>query len=131
MATRSKTVRKVTKKASKKKASGKKSTAKSATKKATAKKSSSNKASKSSAKKSAGGKKTTAKPKAATPSKSKSPRKLKFKTQAAPKAQLSNVDPDVLEFIDAIDKYKQAHTRPFPTWSEVLHILHHLGYKRG
>ena len=41
------------------------------------------------------------------------------------------VDPAVLEFIAAIDKFKKEHNRPFPSWSEVLHVLRDLGYKRA
>ena len=39
--------------------------------------------------------------------------------------------PDELEFINAINAYKTAHSRPFPTWSEVLHVLHALGYRKS
>jgi len=38
--------------------------------------------------------------------------------------------PDVLEFINAIDRYKRIHQRPFPNWSEVLEVLKTLGYER-
>lgn len=41
------------------------------------------------------------------------------------------VDAEVLEFIDAIDRFKKEHNRPFPSWSEVLHVLRGLGYRRG
>lgn len=37
---------------------------------------------------------------------------------------------DEVEFINAINDYKQKFDRPFPTWSEVLHILRTLGYLR-
>ena len=37
--------------------------------------------------------------------------------------------PDELEFINAINAYKTKHSRPFPTWSEVLHIVKALGYR--
>jgi hypothetical protein len=37
---------------------------------------------------------------------------------------------DEMEFINAINAYKQRHSRPFPTWSEVLHVLKALGYRR-
>lgn len=37
---------------------------------------------------------------------------------------------DVLEFITAMDEYKRAHQRPFPTWSEVLEVVKALGYQR-
>jgi hypothetical protein len=37
---------------------------------------------------------------------------------------------DEVEFINAINDYKQKFNRPFPTWSEVLHVLRTLGYLR-
>lgn len=40
------------------------------------------------------------------------------------------IDDEVLEFIEAIDRFKKEHARPFPTWSEVLHVLRGLGYSR-
>ena len=30
----------------------------------------------------------------------------------------------------AMDLYKRANRRPFPTWSEVLEVLRSLGYRR-
>ncbi len=39
--------------------------------------------------------------------------------------------PDELEFVNAINAYKTKHSRPFPTWSEVLHIVKALGYKQA
>ena len=30
----------------------------------------------------------------------------------------------------AMDMYKRANRRPFPTWSEVLEVLRALGYRR-
>lgn len=41
------------------------------------------------------------------------------------------MQPDVLEFIQAIDDYKRQAGRPFPSWSEVLEIVKCLGYERG
>ena len=38
---------------------------------------------------------------------------------------------DELEFINAIAAYKQAYGKPFPTWSEVLHVVKSLGYRKG
>ena len=35
-----------------------------------------------------------------------------------------------LEFIKAVNDYKQRYNKPFPTWSEILHILKSLGYSR-
>lgn len=43
---------------------------------------------------------------------------------------LAEVDADVLEFIDALDRFKKQHGRPFPSWSEVLLVLRQLGYTR-
>ena len=40
------------------------------------------------------------------------------------------LEPDELEFINAINAYRQRYGRPFPTWSEVLHVLKFLGYRR-
>src|SRR5688500_18851339 len=37
------------------------------------------------------------------------------------------LEADELEFINAINGYKTRHNRPFPTWSEVLHVLRFLG----
>lgn len=41
------------------------------------------------------------------------------------------LDEDVLEFIKAIDDYRRKNNRPFPTWSEILVIVHSLGYKKN
>ena len=30
----------------------------------------------------------------------------------------------------AMDQYKRANRRPFPTWSEVLEVLRSLGYRK-
>lgn len=37
---------------------------------------------------------------------------------------------DETEFMKAMDRYKRDNRRPFPTWSEVLEVLHSLGYRR-
>lgn len=44
---------------------------------------------------------------------------------------MAEVDAEVLEFIAAIDRFKQQHGRPFPSWSEILLVLRQLGYHRG
>lgn len=41
-----------------------------------------------------------------------------------------SLTPEELEFIKAINAYRQLHNRPFPTWSEVLHVLRLLGYEK-
>lgn len=38
---------------------------------------------------------------------------------------------DEVEFINAINDYKSKFGRPFPTWSEILHILRTMGYIRA
>jgi len=43
---------------------------------------------------------------------------------------MAEVDADVLEFIAAIDRFKQENGRPFPSWSEVLLVIRKLGYRR-
>ena len=43
---------------------------------------------------------------------------------------LAEVDADVLEFIEALDRFKKQNGRPFPSWSEVLLVLRQLGYAR-
>jgi hypothetical protein len=37
---------------------------------------------------------------------------------------------DEVEFMKAMDQYKRDNRRPFPTWSEVLEVLHALGYRK-
>jgi hypothetical protein len=38
--------------------------------------------------------------------------------------------PEELEFMQALDRYKRASGRMFPTCSEVLEVLRSLGYQR-
>lgn len=35
-----------------------------------------------------------------------------------------------IEFGRALDRYKKANRRPFPTWSEVLEVARCLGYRK-
>ena len=44
---------------------------------------------------------------------------------------LAEVDAEALEFIAAIERFKKQHSRPFPSWSEVLLVLRQLGYRRS
>lgn len=41
------------------------------------------------------------------------------------------LEPDVLEFINAVNEYKSVNQRPFPTWSEIYQIFVSLGYEKG
>lgn len=47
----------------------------------------------------------------------------------APKVVDIEMDSEVLRFIDAIDKYKQEYSRPFPSWREVYYVFKKLGYE--
>lgn len=40
------------------------------------------------------------------------------------------VDEDAMEFIQAIEAFKKAKHRAFPTWGEVLGVLKGLGYRK-
>jgi len=130
--------RATTKKASKKKPGVKKAAAKkTAAKKAPAKKTAANKTAtkKSSAKKTAA-KKSPAKN--ATAEKSTATKAGTAKPKASSSAPVHRVspapdldiDPEVLEFIAAVDRYRKDNARPFPTWSEVMHIVRGLGYHK-
>lgn len=35
-----------------------------------------------------------------------------------------------VEFMMAMDRYKRTRGRPYPTWPEVLTVLHSLGYRK-
>jgi hypothetical protein len=47
--------------------------------------------------------------------------------KAAEEGQMSD---EQFEFIMAIEEYKKANTKPFPTWTEVLEVIKALGYRR-
>ena len=47
-----------------------------------------------------------------------------------PKVVDVETDPEVMAFIDAIDKYKTEYCRPFPSWREVYYVFKQLGYER-
>ncbi len=47
--------------------------------------------------------------------------------KAAEEGQMSD---EQFEFVMAIDEYKRANARPFPTWTEVLDLIKALGYRR-
>lgn len=47
--------------------------------------------------------------------------------KAAEEGQMSD---EQFQFIMAIDEYKRANARPFPTWTEVLEVIKALGYRK-
>ena len=78
----------------------------------------------------------TATPKKSGKKTSVKPDKKPKVAPSLPKSLLENnseveIDPEALEFIAALDKYKKIHSRPFPSWSEVLFVVKQLGYKKA
>ena len=45
-------------------------------------------------------------------------------------AEEGEMTDELLEFVLAIDEYKRANKRPFPSWSEVFEVIHYLGYRK-
>ncbi|HET6429872.1 MAG TPA: hypothetical protein VM389_07355 [Phycisphaerae bacterium] len=45
-------------------------------------------------------------------------------------AEEGEMTDEQFEFLMAIDQYKRVNNRPFPTWTEVLDVMHALGYRR-
>ena len=61
---------------------------------------------------------------------SRNPKKDKDVSLDAPRSGNEPMNPDELEFIQAVDAYKRHHDRPFPTLREFLAILKSLGYRK-
>lgn len=47
--------------------------------------------------------------------------------RAAEEGEMTN---EQFDFIMAIDKYKRVNKKPFPSWTEVLDVMHALGYRK-
>lgn len=45
-------------------------------------------------------------------------------------AEEGHMSDEQFEFLMAIDEYKKANSRPFPTWTEVLEIIKAIGYRK-
>jgi len=45
-------------------------------------------------------------------------------------AEEGEMTDEQFEFVMAIDQYKRANQRPFPTWTEVLEVIKALGYRK-
>ena len=45
-------------------------------------------------------------------------------------AEEGEMTDEQFEFLIAIREYKKVNKRPFPTWTEVLDVLHALGYRK-
>jgi len=45
-------------------------------------------------------------------------------------AEEGEMTEEQFEFLMAIDQYKRANQRPFPTWTEVLEVIRAIGYRK-
>src|SRR5210317_148047 len=45
-------------------------------------------------------------------------------------AEEGEMTSEQFEFLMAMDQYKQANQRPFPTWTEVLEVIKAMGYRK-
>jgi len=45
-------------------------------------------------------------------------------------AEEGEMNEEQFEFLMAIDEYKRANQRPFPTWTEVLEVIRAIGYRK-
>lgn len=52
------------------------------------------------------------------------------RTEERRAAEEGEMTDEQFEFLMAIDQYKRANQRPFPTWTEVLEVIKALGYRK-
>lgn len=45
-------------------------------------------------------------------------------------AEEGELNDEQFQFVLAMDEYKRANKRPFPSWTEVLEVIKYLGYRR-
>jgi hypothetical protein len=45
-------------------------------------------------------------------------------------AEEGELSEEQFEFVMALDEYKRANKRPFPSWTEVLEVIKYLGYRK-
>ena len=45
-------------------------------------------------------------------------------------AEEGEMTDEQFEFLMAINRYKSVNNRPFPTWTEVLDVIHAIGYRK-
>lgn len=41
------------------------------------------------------------------------------------------LEPEVLEFINAVNDFKSRNQKPFPTWTEIFQVFVSLGYRKS
>ncbi|MDP6546378.1 MAG: hypothetical protein QGH60_20550 [Phycisphaerae bacterium] len=52
------------------------------------------------------------------------------RSDARRSAEEGEMNDEQFSFLMAINEYKRLNKRPFPTWTEVLDIIHALGYRK-
>ncbi len=52
------------------------------------------------------------------------------RTEERKLAEEGQMTDEQFDFLMAIDQYKKANQRPFPTWTEVLEVIKALGYRK-
>jgi len=52
------------------------------------------------------------------------------RSDARRSAEEGEMSDEQFSFLMAINEYKHLNKRPFPTWTEVLDIIHALGYRK-
>ena len=57
-------------------------------------------------------------------------RKVQRRRQIDPTTCERDYSPEEIEFMHALDAYKRASGRMFPTCSEILEVIHAMGYRR-
>lgn len=57
-------------------------------------------------------------------------RKVERRRQIDPTTCERDYNDAEIEFMRAMDEYKRRSGRQFPTWSEVLEVIHSLGYRQ-
>src|SRR5437879_566681 len=45
-------------------------------------------------------------------------------------AEEGELNEEQFDFVIAMDEYKRANKRPFPSWTEVLEVIKYLGYRK-
>jgi hypothetical protein len=45
-------------------------------------------------------------------------------------AEEGELNQEQFDFVMAMDEYKRANKRPFPSWTEVLEVIKYLGYRK-
>jgi len=52
------------------------------------------------------------------------------RSDARRSAEEGEMNEEQFSFLMAINEYKRVNKRPFPTWTEVLDVMHALGYRK-